>query len=245
MAQGMGGIMSLTGAPDGEPTRAGAPIADIFTGVYSVVGILAALAQRERTGKGCLVDTALLDTQVGVLAQPGAQLSGFRQAAGADRQCASQYRALPGVSGRRRPHHHRARAMTASSRNSVRCSASRRLAQQAEYKTNADRVMNRGKLVAHLTDADDEAEARRTARKARSASTCRPARSTISNDVFGDPQVIHRGMKLDVQSAAAKAGAIPGVRTPIVIGGEPMASPSLRRGWASTPQEILREIGEA
>src|ERR1700704_3296449 len=52
MAQGIGGFMSLTGAPDGEPTRAGVPIADIFTGVYSVVGILAALAEREKTGRG-------------------------------------------------------------------------------------------------------------------------------------------------------------------------------------------------
>jgi len=68
MAQGMGGIMDLTGAPDGEPQRAGVPVADISTGIYSVVGILAALAQRERTGRGCLVDTALVDTQVGVLA---------------------------------------------------------------------------------------------------------------------------------------------------------------------------------
>ena len=68
MAQGMGGIMDLTGAPDGEPQRAGVPVADIFTGVYSVVGILAALAERERTGRGCLVDTALVDSQVGVLA---------------------------------------------------------------------------------------------------------------------------------------------------------------------------------
>src|SRR5438552_612076 len=68
MAQGMGGIMDLTGTPDGEPQRAGVPVADIFTGVYSAVGILAALAERERTGRGCLVDTALLDSQVGVLA---------------------------------------------------------------------------------------------------------------------------------------------------------------------------------
>src|SRR5260370_36542212 len=63
----MGGIMELTGAPDGEPQRAGVPVADIFTGVYSAVGILAALAERERTGRGCLVDTALVDSQVGVL----------------------------------------------------------------------------------------------------------------------------------------------------------------------------------
>ena len=68
MAQGIGGFMDLTGSAGGEPTRAGVPVSDIFTGVYSVVGILAALAQRERTGRGCYVDTALVDSTVGVLA---------------------------------------------------------------------------------------------------------------------------------------------------------------------------------
>src|SRR4029079_14842522 len=71
MAQGMAGIMDLTGMADGEPTRVGLPVSDIFTGVYSVIGILAALAQRERTGKGCYVDTALVDSTVRVLAQQG------------------------------------------------------------------------------------------------------------------------------------------------------------------------------
>src|SRR6266568_4528675 len=71
MAQGLGGFMSLTGTADGEPTRAGVPVADIFTGVYSVVGILAAVLERERTGKGGYVDTALVDTTVGVLANQG------------------------------------------------------------------------------------------------------------------------------------------------------------------------------
>ena len=68
MAQGIGGFMSLTGDADGEPTRAGVPIADIMTGVYAVVGILAALIERDKTGKGTLVDGALVDTQVGMLA---------------------------------------------------------------------------------------------------------------------------------------------------------------------------------
>src|SRR6201999_2047229 len=68
MAQGIGGFMDLTGQADGEPTRAGVPISDIFTGVYSVVGILSALTQRERTGRGCHIDTALVDSTVGVLA---------------------------------------------------------------------------------------------------------------------------------------------------------------------------------
>src|SRR6202158_801109 len=68
MAQGMGGMMDLTGFADGPPTRVGVAISDIFTGCYSVIGILAALAQREKTGKGCYVDTALVDSTVGVLA---------------------------------------------------------------------------------------------------------------------------------------------------------------------------------
>src|SRR4051812_26010671 len=66
MAQGMGGFMSLTGLD--EPTRAGVPVSDIFTGVYSVIGILAALARREKTGRGGYVDCALVDSTVGVLA---------------------------------------------------------------------------------------------------------------------------------------------------------------------------------
>ena len=67
MAQGMGGIMDLTGMAGGEPTRIGIPVSDIFTGVYSVIGILAALAEREKTGKGCYVDSALVDSTVRVL----------------------------------------------------------------------------------------------------------------------------------------------------------------------------------
>ncbi|HMK70864.1 MAG TPA: CaiB/BaiF CoA-transferase family protein, partial [Xanthobacteraceae bacterium] len=68
MAQGMGGFMDLTGTPDGEPLRAGVPVSDIFTGVYAAIGILAALARRERTGRGGYVDCALIDSTVGVLA---------------------------------------------------------------------------------------------------------------------------------------------------------------------------------
>ena len=109
MAQGMGGFMSLTGTADGEPTRAGVPVSDIFTGMYSVIGILAALAQRERTGKGGYVDTALVDTTVGVLANQGLNYLASRQGARAHRQRASQHRALPGVPGGRRLHHHRHR----------------------------------------------------------------------------------------------------------------------------------------
>jgi crotonobetainyl-CoA:carnitine CoA-transferase CaiB-like acyl-CoA transferase len=66
--QGMGGIMDLTGAPDGEPQKVGVAYADIFTGLYATVAIQAALRRRDQTGEGCHIDMALLDTQVGVLA---------------------------------------------------------------------------------------------------------------------------------------------------------------------------------
>ncbi|MEH3046725.1 CaiB/BaiF CoA transferase family protein [Sphingomonas adhaesiva] len=65
--QGMGGIMSITGEPDGPPQKGGVAFADLFTGVYSTVGILAALAARHRSGTGTHIDMALLDTQVAVL----------------------------------------------------------------------------------------------------------------------------------------------------------------------------------
>ena len=68
MIQGMSGIMSLTGEPTGEPQKMGVAFADIFTGVYGVIAVQAALAQRERTGLGQQVDMALLDVMVGVLA---------------------------------------------------------------------------------------------------------------------------------------------------------------------------------
>ena len=72
MVQGLGGLMSITGAPDntpgGGPIKVGVAVADIFTGLYAAIGILAALRHREQTGRGDHIDMALLDVQVAVLA---------------------------------------------------------------------------------------------------------------------------------------------------------------------------------
>lgn len=65
--QGLSGIMDLTGDPDGEPQKVGVAFADIFTGLYSVIAIQAALAQRQRTGRGQHIDMSLLDCMSGVL----------------------------------------------------------------------------------------------------------------------------------------------------------------------------------
>lgn len=72
MIQGMGGLMSVTGGPDGEPgggpQKVGVPIIDIMTGMYAAIGVLAALANRDRTGKGDHIDLAMLDVSVAMLA---------------------------------------------------------------------------------------------------------------------------------------------------------------------------------
>ncbi len=71
MAQGYGGVMSLTGAPDGEPMKVGVGIADVMCGMYAAVGILAALHHRERTGEGQHIDLALVDAQMAWLINEG------------------------------------------------------------------------------------------------------------------------------------------------------------------------------
>jgi crotonobetainyl-CoA:carnitine CoA-transferase CaiB-like acyl-CoA transferase len=71
MIQAMGGAMSLTGDPAGEPTKSALPIADLFTGMYAVTGILAALRHAERTGEGQHIDIGLLDCQIAVLGNLG------------------------------------------------------------------------------------------------------------------------------------------------------------------------------
>ena len=66
IAQGMGGIMHVTGEPDGPPTSVGLPLTDLGTGMFSAHGVLAALYQREKTGEGCLIETSLLETAIGL-----------------------------------------------------------------------------------------------------------------------------------------------------------------------------------
>jgi crotonobetainyl-CoA:carnitine CoA-transferase CaiB-like acyl-CoA transferase len=67
IAQGMGGLMSVTGAPDGEPVRAGYAVTDLAAGLHAAVGILVALHDRDRTGEGAWVRTSLLEAAIGLL----------------------------------------------------------------------------------------------------------------------------------------------------------------------------------
>jgi crotonobetainyl-CoA:carnitine CoA-transferase CaiB-like acyl-CoA transferase len=66
--QGMAGLMSVTGEPDGQPQKVGVAVTDIFTGIYAAVGVLAALHQRQTTGRGQQIDMALMDVATGIMA---------------------------------------------------------------------------------------------------------------------------------------------------------------------------------
>ena len=71
LVQAMGGVMSLTGEPDGLPMKVGIPVADVFAGLYGCIGVLAALRHREATGQGQQIDIGMLDTHVAWLANQG------------------------------------------------------------------------------------------------------------------------------------------------------------------------------
>jgi crotonobetainyl-CoA:carnitine CoA-transferase CaiB-like acyl-CoA transferase len=242
MAQGIGGIMELTGAPDGEPQRTGVPVADIFTGVYSAVGILAALAERASTGRGCLVDTALVDSQVGVLAN---QALNFLVSGKVPKRIGNAhpnivpYQVFPVADG------HIIIATGNDNQFAKLCAVlgAPDIPKEPRYLVNSDRLQHRDELVARLSELT-----RRFSRAdllAKLEAVQVPAGPINPLDqVFTDPQVVHRGMRIDPPSAAAKAGTIPGVRTPIIIDGQPMAAehPAPRLGEHSA--EILREIGE-
>jgi crotonobetainyl-CoA:carnitine CoA-transferase CaiB-like acyl-CoA transferase len=242
MAQGMGGIMDLTGAPDGEPQRAGVPVADIFTGIYSVVGILAALIERGRTGRGCQVDTALVDSQVGVLANQALNylISGKVPARiGNAHPNIVPYQVFPVADG------HIIIATGNDTQFAKLCGVLGEpdISGEPNYRANSDRLQHREELIARLSALTRRWRGADLLAKLESVQV--PAGPINPLDqVFVDPQVVHRGMRIDLPSKAAKAGTIPGVRTPIIIGGTPMAAerPSPRLGEHTA--EVLREIGE-
>jgi crotonobetainyl-CoA:carnitine CoA-transferase CaiB-like acyl-CoA transferase len=242
MAQGIGGIMGLTGNADGEPMRAGIPVSDVFSGVYSVVGILAALTRREKTGRGGYVDTALVDSTVGVLAF---QALNYLVSGEAPKRIGNThpnivpYQVFPVADGH-------IIIATGNDAQFVRLCGilgDPELAAVPAYKDNKGRLAHRAELVGKLCALT--ARMQRDDLLAKLEAAGLPA-GPINDlqQVFTDPQVLHRGMRLELENPAAEGGKSPGIRTPIVLDGTPMASdrPAPRLGEHTA--EILREIGE-
>ena len=240
--QGMGGIMSITGEADGEPMRMGVAFADVFTGVYSALAVLAALAQREKTGRGAHIDMALFDTQVGVLANQALfyLVSGkVPQRLGNAHATVVPYQVFPASDG----HLIIAVGNDGQFRKFCEMLGVPELGNDPRYRGNGDRVVNRATLIPQLCALTVKHTRAHLLEKLESLGVPAGPINDLG-EVFADPQLAARGMKIDRACAAAKGGTIPGVRTPIVIDGKPAAAPRPSPLLGEHTDEILREIGE-
>jgi crotonobetainyl-CoA:carnitine CoA-transferase CaiB-like acyl-CoA transferase len=118
------------------------------------------------------------------------------------------------------------------------------LADDPLYRTNKDRLARRDELVGKLSAATHRMKRDELLDKLEAVQVPAGPINTLAQ-VFADPQVKHRGMRLTLESGAAAAGTIPGVRTPIVIDGLPMASPRPSPRLGEHSAEILKEIDES
>jgi crotonobetainyl-CoA:carnitine CoA-transferase CaiB-like acyl-CoA transferase len=221
--QGMAGLMSVTGAPEGQPQKVGVAVADIATGVYAAVAILAALHQRGAEGPGQHIDMALMDVTVAVMANqamnflatgtPPRMLGNAHPnlAPYAVFDCADGWIIL-------------ATGNDAQYRRLCAILGLPALGSAADYASNALRIRNRDALTAALTAAT------RQWRKADLLAACEaegvPA-GPINDmaEVFADPQVAARGLRI-------APGGVPGVRLPVLFSGAGLATdrPSPRLG---------------
>ena len=239
MIQGMGGIMDLTGPPDGEPQKIGVAYADIFTGVYSVVAIQAALAHRERTGQGQHIDMALLDTQVAVLAN---QAMNYLASGTSPRRLGNAhpnivpYQVFAVADG----HVVVAVGNDGQFRNLVTLLGAPELAENPLAATNEARVANREALVPQL--ARLIAKFSRDDLLARLEKVNVPA-GPINNveQVFADPQVIHRAMLIDLPHGGG--GAVPSVRSPIRMSESPTVHARAAPMLGEHTADVLAEVG--
>ncbi|MDP4032518.1 MAG: CaiB/BaiF CoA-transferase family protein [Pseudorhodobacter sp.] len=228
--QGMAGLMSVTGEPDRQPQKVGVAVTDIFTGVYAATAILAAVHQRETTGQGQQIDMALLDVAASVMANQ-----------------AMNYLAT-GVAPNRMGNEHPNLApyavfdcadgwiiiATGNDGQYRRLCALLGLPELAEapYLTNADRIANRDALTKALTAATSGRS------KADLLAACEsegvPA-GPINDlaEVFADPQIIHRGLRLQVQG-------VPGLRSPFTFSGADLALERAAPKLGEHQDEVLR-----
>jgi len=242
LIQGMGGIMDLTGQPDDEPMRGGVAFADVMTGIYSALAITAALNERNTTGKGSYIDMALLDTQVAVLAN---QASSYLVSGKAPKRMGNAhpavvpYQVFPVSDG----HVIIACGNDTQFARLIALLGAPELAQDERYRTNAGRVVNRATLIPPMMELTAKITRTDLLAKLEAAGVPGGPINTLE-DVFADPQVLARKLRIDLPSKFAKGGSIPGVRSPITINGKRMAADRAPPTLGEHTEEVLREIGE-
>lgn len=241
MIQGMGGVMDLTGDPQGEPQKIGVAFADIFTGLYGVIGVLAALRKRDTTGVGEQVDLALLDSLTGVLANQALNyfVSGVSpKRLGNAHPNIVPYQVFAVADG----HVIVAVGNDGQFRKYCEILGVPELADDPAYATNAARVASREALVPvlaerMLTFTRDELLSALEERGVPGGPI-----NTVQ-DVFEDPQVMHRHMRVDLPASGVKGGTAPSVRTPLTFSDSELVLERAAPKLGEHTDEILKELG--
>ncbi|ACB34844.1 L-carnitine dehydratase/bile acid-inducible protein F [Leptothrix cholodnii SP-6] len=246
LIQGMGGLMSVTGRADGEqgagPQKVGVALTDVMTGLYATIGVLAALAHRERSGCGQHIDLALLDVQVAALAnQTANHLIGgtVPRRMGNAHPNIVPYQDFPTADG------DMILAIGNDGQFARFCAVAGRpeWAADERYASNAARVANRAALIPLLRQATVmRSTAEWIAALESEAVPCGPINRI--DQVFADPQVIARGLRVDLPHPLA--GSVPGVANPIRLSATPVtyrsAPPRLGQDTAEVLADWLGEV---
>ena len=236
--QAMAGMMSITGEVGREPQKAGVAISDIFTGLYSVIAIQAALRHAEQTGEGQHIDMALFDTQISALGNQNLNylVSGKSPVQmGNAHMNIAPYEVVPVRDG------HIILAVGNDGQFAKFCAAVGldELPANPDFATNPARVANRVKLREHMIGALKIFDRDPLLARLEAASVPASPINTIGQ-MFADPQTIARGMRLDLDDS--HGNLLPSVRAPMVMSGTPLVyeRPSPRLGEHT--EEILAEL---
>ncbi|MBM7062533.1 CoA transferase [Pseudomonas sp. UL073] len=243
MIQGLGGLMSLSGHPDGEPgagpMKVGVALTDILTGLYSAVAILAALAHRDRTGEGQSIDMALLDVQVACLAN---QAMNYLTTGTPPKRLGNAhpnivpYQDFPTADG------NMILAIGNDSQFRKFCEVAGlpALAGDSRFSTNSARVAHRAELIPLLRQTTVfKSTAEWIALLEQAGVPCGPINNLA--EMFADPQVIARGLRLDLPHPVA--GSVPQVASPLRLSASPVeyrhAAPQLGAHTDAVLQGLL------
>ena len=239
--QALGGLMSVTGERDGRPgggpQKMGVAVADVMAGLYAAIAVLGALVQRQSTGRGAYIDLALLDVQVATLANVALTylVSGAVPVRWGNAHAnIAPYQVVPTAD----------RPIVVAVGNDAQfvklCDVldARSIVHDPRYATNEARVEHRAELDAEL---ERLLVARPAAVWLAALETAGVPAAPINDvaQVFDDPQVRHRGLRIDV--ARAGGGSVPLVASPIRLSESSTRPPSAPPRLGEHTEEILRE----
>ena len=234
LIQGMSGVMDITGEPDGPPEKAGIAIADLFTGLYGVIAIEAALIARDRTGRGQRLDLALFDSMSAMLAN---QAMNYLASGRSPKRMGNAhinlapYQTLPVADG------WLIVAVGNDGQFTRLCGVLglENLAVDPRFATNPGRVTNRAEMGREL-EAKTALWKRDELLAALEAVVVPAGPINTIADLFADPQFKARGMRIEPQGT-------PGIRSPIMMSESPLVFERRSPNLGEHQAEILREIG--